>query len=51
MAPDPTLVWVELFSIMDAEDIKIVDVSGNHYTLILEPHLQVLAECLKSCLE
>jgi amino acid adenylation domain-containing protein len=51
MAPDPTLVWVELFSIMDAEDIKIVDVSGNHYTLILEPHLQVLAECLKSCLD
>ncbi|WP_315791701.1 amino acid adenylation domain-containing protein [Fischerella sp. JS2] len=38
MAPDPTLVWVELFSIMDAEDIKIIDVSGNHYTCILEPH-------------
>lgn len=50
MAPDSTLVWVELFSIMDAEDIKIVDVSGNHYTCILEPHLQVLAEPLKSCL-
>ena len=48
MAPDPTLVWVELFSIMDAEDIKIVDVSGNHYTCILEPHIQVLAERLKS---
>lgn len=50
MVPDPTLVWVELFSTMDAEDIKIVDVSGNHYTFILEPHLQVLAERLKSCL-
>ncbi|MBN3947422.1 MAG: amino acid adenylation domain-containing protein [Nostoc sp. NMS7] len=50
MAPDPTLVWVELFSIMDAEDIKIVDVSGNHYTCMLEPHLQVLAESLKSSL-
>ncbi len=50
MAPDPTLVWVELFSIMDAEDIKIVDVSGNHYTLILEPHVQVLAEGLRLCM-
>jgi amino acid adenylation domain-containing protein len=50
MASDPTLVWVELFSIMDAEDIKIIDVSGNHYTCILEPHLQVLAERLKSSL-
>ena len=50
MAPDPTLVWVELFSIMDAEDIKIVDVSGNHYTCILEPHVQVLTESLKSSL-
>ncbi|BAY24658.1 amino acid adenylation domain protein [Calothrix sp. NIES-2100] len=50
MAPDSTLVWVEFFSIMDAEDIKIVDVSGTHYTLILEPHLQVLAARLKSCL-
>ncbi|GAA6618103.1 amino acid adenylation domain-containing protein [Scytonema sp. NUACC26] len=50
MAPDPTLVWVELFSIMDAGDIKIVDVSGNHYTFILEPYLQVLAEWLKLCL-
>jgi amino acid adenylation domain-containing protein len=48
MAPDPTLVWVELFSIMDAEDITIVDVSGNHYTCVLEPHVQVLAEHLKS---
>jgi amino acid adenylation domain-containing protein len=50
MAPDPTIVWVELFSIMDAGEIKIVDVSGNHYTFILEPHLQGLAELLKSCL-
>ncbi|MBR8837279.1 MAG: amino acid adenylation domain-containing protein [Stigonema ocellatum SAG 48.90 = DSM 106950] len=50
MAPDPTLVWVELFSVMDAEDIKIVDVPGSHYTFILEPHLPVLAERLNSCL-
>ncbi|MBD2774620.1 amino acid adenylation domain-containing protein [Iningainema tapete] len=50
MANDPTLVWVEFFSILDAEDIKIIDVPGNHYTFILEPHLQVVAERLKSCL-
>ncbi|OKH52348.1 non-ribosomal peptide synthetase [Calothrix sp. HK-06] len=46
MAPDPTLVWVELFSIMDAEDITIINVPGNHYTCVLEPHVQVLAEHL-----
>ncbi|BAZ13567.1 amino acid adenylation domain protein [Calothrix sp. NIES-4071] len=50
MAPDPTLVWVEIFTIMDAEDIKIVNVSGNHYTCVLEPNVQVLAENLKSYL-
>lgn len=48
MAPDPTLVWVEFFSIMEAEDITIIDVPGNHYTCVLEPHVQVLAERLKS---
>ena len=48
MAPDPTLVWVEFFSIMEAEDIAIIDVPGNHYTCVLEPHVQVLAERLKS---
>ncbi|AFY49162.1 amino acid adenylation enzyme/thioester reductase family protein [Nostoc sp. PCC 7524] len=50
MAPDPTLVWVELFSVMAAEEINIIDVPGNHYSFVLEPHVQVLAECLKACL-
>nr|WP_066382496.1 MULTISPECIES: amino acid adenylation domain-containing protein [unclassified Anabaena] len=50
MAPDPTLVWVELFSVMAAEEINIIDVPGNHYTFVLEPHVQVLAQSLKTCL-
>jgi amino acid adenylation domain-containing protein len=50
MAPDPTLVWVELFSVMAAEEINIIDVPGNHYSFVLEPHVQVLAERLKAYL-
>ncbi|MBD2254358.1 amino acid adenylation domain-containing protein [Nostoc parmelioides FACHB-3921] len=51
MAPDPTLVWVELFSVMAAQEINIIDVPGNHYSFVLEPHVQVLAKNLKDCLE
>ncbi|ABA23460.1 Amino acid adenylation [Trichormus variabilis ATCC 29413] len=51
MAPDPTLVWVELFSVMAAQEIKIIDVPGNHYSFVLEPHVQVLAQRLQDCLE
>nr|WP_243147381.1 non-ribosomal peptide synthetase [Scytonema sp. UIC 10036] len=51
MAPDPTLVWVELFSVMAAKEIEIIDVPGNHYSFVLEPHVQVLAEKLKTQLE
>ncbi|MBF2066298.1 MAG: amino acid adenylation domain-containing protein [Calothrix sp. C42_A2020_038] len=50
MAPDPTMVWVELFSVLDAEDVEICDVPGNHYTFILEPHVKVLAEKLSQYL-
>jgi amino acid adenylation domain-containing protein len=50
MAPDPTLVWVELFSVLAAGEINIVDVPGNHYSFVLEPHVQVLAKSLKACL-
>ena len=46
MAPDPQLVWVELFSILDAPEVEIIDVPGNHYTFILDPHVKVLAEKL-----
>ncbi|MBD2346873.1 thioesterase domain-containing protein [Anabaena subtropica] len=51
MAPDPTLVWVELFSVIAAKEINIIDVPGNHYSFVLEPHVQVLAQCLKACLD
>ncbi len=51
MAPDPTLVWVELLSVMAAKDIQVVNVPGNHYTFILEPHVKVLADRLKNCLD
>ncbi|RAM48768.1 MAG: non-ribosomal peptide synthetase [Hapalosiphonaceae cyanobacterium JJU2] len=50
MAPDPTLVWVELFSVLAAEEIEIHNVPGNHYSFVLEPHVQVLAESLQKCL-
>ncbi|MGL5080043.1 MAG: non-ribosomal peptide synthetase [Microcoleaceae cyanobacterium] len=47
MASDPQLVWVELFSVLDAPEIEVVNVPGNHYSFILEPHVQVIAERLK----
>ena len=46
MAPDPTLVWVELFSVLAADAIEIVDVPGHHYSFVLEPHVQTLAQRL-----
>lgn len=50
MAPDPTLVWVELFSVLAADEIEIHNVPGNHYSFVLEPHVQILAESLQKCL-
>ncbi|MDJ0715726.1 MAG: amino acid adenylation domain-containing protein [Prochloraceae cyanobacterium] len=50
MASDPQLVWVELFSILDAKEVEIILTPGNHYTFILEPHVRVLADNLASCL-
>ncbi|MBW4613344.1 MAG: amino acid adenylation domain-containing protein [Desmonostoc vinosum HA7617-LM4] len=51
MAPDPTLVWVELFSVLAANEIEICKVTGHHYSFVLEPHVQVLAERLKTYLD
>ncbi|MDJ0728292.1 MAG: amino acid adenylation domain-containing protein [Prochloraceae cyanobacterium] len=51
MAPDPQLVWVELFSVLDVRDIEIISVPGNHYTFILEPHVRILAERLATRLQ
>ncbi|MCG6137779.1 MAG: amino acid adenylation domain-containing protein [Nostoc sp. LLA-1] len=50
MAPDPTLVWVELFSVLAADEIEICKVPGHHYSFVIEPHVQVLAERLKTYL-
>jgi thioesterase domain-containing protein len=50
MAPDPTLVWVELFVVLAAQEIEIINVPGSHYTFILEPNLPVLAKHLGACL-
>ncbi|NJK36320.1 MAG: amino acid adenylation domain-containing protein [Oscillatoriales cyanobacterium RM2_1_1] len=46
MAADPQLVWVELFSILDAVEIEVINIPGDHYSFILEPHVQELAQKL-----
>jgi thioesterase domain-containing protein len=43
---DRALGWGELTT----EPIKIHDVPGNHITMLANPHVQVLAEQLKRCL-
>ncbi|MBW4644832.1 MAG: amino acid adenylation domain-containing protein [Goleter apudmare HA4340-LM2] len=50
MAPDPTMVWVELFAVLAADEIEIYDVPGHHYSFVLEPHVQALAASLNACL-
>ena len=39
--------WRQLAS----EEIELCHVPGNHYTMFKTPHVQVLAELLRSCLE
>jgi thioesterase domain-containing protein/acyl carrier protein len=46
LVPDPTLVWVELGAVLAAKEIEIIELPGNHYTFVLEPHVQVLAQRL-----
>lgn len=43
---DPQLVWVEMYVILDGADIEVVMVPGDHFTLIQEPNIKVLAESL-----
>lgn len=38
-------------NIQIAKEVEIHHIPGNHYTFILEPHIQVLAESLKMCLK
>ena len=44
---DPTLGWGELA----AQGVDIHWVPGDHKTMIREPHVQVLAQQLQTCLE
>ncbi|MGB3637497.1 MAG: amino acid adenylation domain-containing protein [Rivularia sp. (in: cyanobacteria)] len=50
-APDPQLVWVELYAILDAADIELQLVPGNHYSFVKQPNIKVLAERLNSSLK
>ena len=49
-APDPQLVWVELYAILDAVDVEVIMVPGNHYSFMKEPNLKLLASGLKNSL-
>lgn len=50
-APDPQLVWVELYAILNAAEIELKMVPGNHYSFVKSPNLKVLAERLNSSLK
>jgi len=43
---DPDMGWARLAQ----QGVEIVDVPGNHLTMIHEPHVQVLAEKMQECL-
>ncbi|MGB3401304.1 MAG: amino acid adenylation domain-containing protein [Microcoleaceae cyanobacterium] len=49
-ASDPQLVWVELFAVLDAAEIELVNISGGHYSMMKSPHLERLAQALNNCL-
>ncbi|NEO91123.1 MAG: SDR family oxidoreductase, partial [Moorea sp. SIO3G5] len=44
---DPTWGWGEI----SAEPVTIYEIPGNHFTMMREPHVQVLAQTLRTCLE
>ena len=44
---DPALGWAQLSS----EPVDIHVIPGNHFTLLVEPHVRALAARLKTCLE
>ncbi|MGB7438932.1 MAG: alpha/beta fold hydrolase, partial [Candidatus Acidiferrum sp.] len=45
-SPDPTFGWSEWAS----EGVEVHVIPGNHANLVYEPHVEVLAEKLKACL-
>jgi thioesterase domain-containing protein len=42
-----TQAWAAL----TAEPLAIYDIPGDHYTIVHHPHVQVLAQTLRHCLE
>jgi thioesterase domain-containing protein len=42
----PTWDWAEL-----AGEVEVHAVPGDHYSIVREPHVVALAECLRACLE
>ncbi|MDZ4347202.1 MAG: amino acid adenylation domain-containing protein, partial [Candidatus Binatia bacterium] len=45
-SPDPTLGWRE----WAVEEVEVHVVAGNHANMVYEPHVEVLAEKLRDCL-
>jgi amino acid adenylation domain-containing protein len=45
-SPDPTLGWSQ----WSVEDVKVYVVPGNHANMVYQPHVEVLAEKLRDCL-
>jgi thioesterase domain-containing protein len=45
-APGETMGWGELAG----EEVEVCVVPGNHYTLLREPHVRILAEHLQTCI-
>ena len=46
-ARDPTNGW----SRFSAEPVEVHEVPGHHYTIVWEPHVRVLAERLRTCID
>ncbi|NEQ24194.1 MAG: hypothetical protein F6K28_34745 [Microcoleus sp. SIO2G3] len=44
---DPNLGWSQL----SRRKVEVYQVPGNHLTLLKKPHVQVLAEQLRQCIE
>jgi amino acid adenylation domain-containing protein len=47
MCQDPTMGWGDLA----ASGVRVIDVSGNHQTMVSKPHVETLALKIKDCLK
>jgi thioesterase domain-containing protein len=43
---DPLAAWYELVAGLDVHEIP-----GDHYDILIDPQVERLAECLKSCID